>query len=224
MKAEIENRPVFTTVTMKLEAGESFRAEAGAMVSMSTTVELKSKTAAKGLGGMFKAAVGGEGMFATEFTANGGAGEVVLAPPTPGDVLEISLSGGTLFAQSGAYLAGMNGLELGTKGSMKALLSGEGLFLQTISGSGTVWLSCYGAILVRELGAGETYTVDTGHMLAFEEKVTYTVKKAAKGLFSTMASGEGLVAQFKGPEKVWIQSRNLNGFAGLIAKLMPKKS
>jgi uncharacterized protein (TIGR00266 family) len=223
MKAQIENRPVFTTLTVNLEAGESFRAEAGAMVSMSTTVELVSKTAAKGIGGMFKAAVGGEGLFATEFTATGGAGEVVLAPPVPGDILEFNMSGKTVFAQSGAYLAGSNGLELGTKGSMKALLSGEGLFLQTISGTGTVWLSCYGAILVRELQAGETYTVDTGHMLAFEETVTYTVKKAAKGLFSTLASGEGLVARFQGPGKVWIQSRNLSGFASMLAKLMPAK-
>jgi uncharacterized protein (TIGR00266 family) len=221
MKTQIENRPVFTTLTVTLDSGESFRAEGGAMVSMSTTVELQSKSTSKGLGGLLKSAVGGEGIFSSEFTASGGSGEVVLAPPTPGDIIEFNLRGQTLFAQSGAYLAGTNGLELGTKGSLKSMLSGEGIFLQTISGTGTVWLSCYGSVYERKLAVGESYTVDTGHMLAFEETMSYTVKKAAKGLFSTLASGEGLVARFEGPGTLYIQSRNLSGFAALLSKLLP---
>lgn len=223
MKATIDNRPMFTTLTLALDAEETIRAEGGAMVSMSSNVELKSKKQGKGLGGMFKAAVSGEGLFASEFTAVGGPGEVVLAPPVPGDVIEFMMEGRTLYAQNGAYLAGASGLELGTKGSLKSMISGEGLFLQTINGSGPVYLSCYGAVLSRTLGAGETYVVDTGHMLAFEDGVTYTVKKVSKGLFSTIASGEGLVAEFSGPGTVWIQSRNLSGFAALLSKLLPDK-
>lgn len=223
MQTKIENRPVFTTLTVSLSAGETFRAEAGAMVSMSPTVKLESKTQGRGLGGMLKAAVGGEGLFASLFTAEGGAGEVVLAPPTPGDVIEFPVSGKTLFAQGGAYLAGSDGLELGTKGSLKSMFAGEGLFLQTISGSGTVFLSCYGSIIEKTLTGGESYIVDTGHLVAFEEGVDYRIRKAAKGLFSTIASGEGLVAEFSGNGKVWIQSRNLTGFASLLAKLLPSK-
>lgn len=223
MKATIDNRPMFTTLTLSLDAEETIRAEGGAMVSMSSNVELKSKKQGKGLGGMFKAAVSGEGLFASEFTAVGGPGEVVLAPPVPGDVIEFMMEGRTLYAQNGAYLAGATGLELGTKGSLKSMISGEGLFLQTISGSGPVYLSCYGAVISRTLAAGETYVVDTGHMLAFEDGVTYTVKKVSKGLFSTIASGEGLVAEFSGPGTVWIQSRNLSGFAALLSKLLPDK-
>jgi uncharacterized protein (AIM24 family) len=60
--------------------------------------------------------------------------------------------------------------------------------------------------------------------VAFEETVNYTLKKAAKGLFSTVASGEGLVSDFVGPGTLWVQSRNLKGFAAIIAKLMPKQS
>lgn len=221
MQSKIENSPVFTTLTVLLENGESFRAEAGAMVAKSNTVELQAKSQGKGLGGMLRAAVGGEGLFATRFTAGGGAGEVILAPAAPGDIIEFDLTGQTINAQGGAYLAGSDGLELGTKGSLKAMISGEGLFLQTISGTGKVWLSAYGAVWKKDLQPNETYTVDTGHMVAFEESVNYTVRKAAKGLFSTLASGEGLVAEFTGPGALWIQSRNLRGFAGLIAKLLP---
>lgn len=224
MQARIENRPVFTTLVVTLESGESFRAEGGAMVAKSTNVELQAKTQGKGLGGVLRAAVGGEGLFGSLFTATGGSGEVILAPPAPGDIIEFDLTGNTLFAQGGAYLAGSDGLELSTKGSFKSMFSGEGLFLQTITGSGKVWLSAYGSVWKKDLASGETYVVDTGHMIAFEQSVNYAVRKASRGLFSSFASGEGLVAEFSGPGAVWIQSRNLRGFAGLIQKLMPPKS
>lgn len=224
MLGKIENRPVFTTLTVHLDAGESFRGEAGSMVSMSPTIELQAKTQGKGIGGVLKAAMGGEGLFASRFRATGGPGEIVLAPPVPGDIIEFSLTGRTILAQSGAYLAGSDNLELSTKGSLRAMVSGEGLFLQTISGIGVAYLSSYGSIWEKRLGAGEHYIVDTGHMVAFEETVQYRIRTASKGLFSTVASKEGLVADFDGPGTVWIQSRNLRGFAALIQQLSPKQS
>ena len=223
MQFSIENKPVFSTLVVSLTAGETARAEAGAMVSMSANIDLKSKTTGKGLFGAVKAAVGGESFFASEFTAEGGPGELVLAPATPGDILHLSLQGQTVFAQSGAYLAGSPDLELSTKGSLRAMVSGEGLFLQQISGSGDLFLSAYGAIMEKTLQADEEYVVDTGHMVAFEESVTYTIRKASKGLFSTLASGEGLVCRFKGPGKLWIQNRNLSGFAAMLARLTNSK-
>lgn len=124
--------------------------------------------------------------FASRFSATGGAGEIVLAPPVPGDIIEFSITGRTIYAQSGAYLAGSDKLKVSTKGSLRAMLSGEGLFLQTISGTGVAYLSSYGAISEKRLGAGKRYIVDTG--------------------------------------TVWIQSRNLRGFAALIQELSPKQS
>ena len=224
MDFKIENSPVFTTLTVSLQVGESFKAEAGAMVSMSPSIELKSKKQGKGLGGMLKAVVGGEGLFSSVFTAASGAGEVVIAPSSPGDIIGFDMSGNTILAQSGAYLAGTEGLELSTQGSFKAMISGEGLFLQKITGDGKVFLNSYGAVYVKELAAGEHYILDTGHLVAYEDSASYTLKKAAKGLFSTLASGEGLVCDFTGPGKLWMQTRNLKGFASLIANLMPKKN
>jgi uncharacterized protein (TIGR00266 family) len=223
MEAIINDRPVFTTLTAKLEAGETLKTEAGAMVSMSPTIELKAKTTGKGIGGMFKAAIGGEGLFSSEFTATS-AGEVVIAPPVPGDIIDFNLTGETIFCQGGAYLAGSPSLDLSTQGSLKSLVSREGLFLQKISGTGALFLSCYGAVKVKELAEGEIYIVDTGHMVAFESSVNYTIKKASKGIISSVLSKEGFTCEFSGPGKVWIQSRNLSGFASLISKLMPQKS
>lgn len=78
-------------------------------------------------------------------------------------------------------------------------------------------------MFIRELSEGEHYILDTGHLVAYEDSASYTLKKAAKGLFSTLASGEGMVCDFTGPGKIWVQTRNLKGFAGLLAKLMPKQ-
>jgi len=221
MEYSIENQPVFTSLTVKLAAGEKIIAEGGAMISMSSNIDLKSKTAGKGLGGMLKAAVGGEGLMQSHFTAEGSAGEVTFAPPSPGDILALDISNKTILAQSGAWIAGSPEVVMSAQGSMKAMISGEGLFLQKMSGSGTVFLSSYGAVIEKNLAAGETYVIDTGNMVAYEEGVSVKIKKAAKGIFSSIASGEGLVGEFSGPGKVWLQTRNLKGFAALIAKMSP---
>jgi uncharacterized protein (AIM24 family) len=43
---------------------------------------------------------------------------------------------------------------------------------------------------------GERYVVDTGHLVAWEGTTQYTLRKAAPGLFRSMMSGEGIVAEF----------------------------
>lgn len=223
MNHRIDFGPVFSTLTLDLQQGEQVRAESGAMVSMSPSVTLEAKTSGKGLMGTIKAAVGGEGLFATLYTASAGAGELVLAPSAPGDIMRMELQHDTWFAQRGAYLAGDPSLTLSTQGSIKALISGEGLFLQKIEGTGDVYFSSYGAIFYRDLAPGETYIVDTGHIVAFPSSVTYKIRKAARGLFSTLASGEGLVCEFMGPGRLFMQTRTISALARLIAPFMPAK-
>ncbi len=224
MEFKIENGPVFTTLRLQFAQGEAFKAESGAMVSMSSTIQLEAKAAGKGLFGTLKAAVGGESLFASLYTSNGGPGELILAPSSLGDIIKFDMVGNTIFTQGGAYLAGSPDLMLSTQGSLKAMISGEGLFLQKISGQGTVFLNSYGAIFEKQLAQGELYTVDTGHIIAFEESVQYRLKKVAKGMFSTLASGEGLVCEYTGPGKIWIQTRNLPAFAKIIGNLLPKQN
>jgi uncharacterized protein (TIGR00266 family) len=222
MEFKLEHGPVFTIVRILLKRGEQFRAESGAMVSMSPSLKLEAKSSGKGLMGALKAAVGGESFFASLYTAEAGDGELVLAPSTMGDVLRMDLTGNTIYAEGGAYLAGSPNLTISTKGSFKALISGEGLFLQKITGSGVLFLNSYGAIFEKSLAPGEIYIVDTNHIVAFEESVQYKVRKVSKGLFSTLASGEGLVCEYSGPGKIWVQTRALSAFAQQISKFIPK--
>jgi len=220
MKHSIEFGPVFSILKIQMEAGEVIKAESGAMVSMSTGIELKATTTGKGFFGAIGAMVGGENLFASEFTANQ-AGEVVLAPSAPGDIVHIPISGGTIFAQAGSYLAGSQGLTITAQGSFRAMFSGEGLFLSKISGTGDLFVSSFGAVYQKTLGSGELYRVDTGHIVAFDESVTYKIKKASKGLFSTLASGEGLVGEYLGPGRIWVQTRNVRALAQLLIPFLP---
>lgn len=221
MKFAIEHSPVYSSLRIDMERGERFRAEPGAMLSMSASIELNTQAAGKGLFGTLKAAVGGESIFASIYEAAHGPGELILAPSSPGDIMQMELTGNTIYTQSGAYLAGSPDLTLSAQGSLKALVSGEGLFLSKISGHGTVFLTSFGSIYTKTLGPGEPYVVDSGHMVAFTDGMQYTVKTAARGLFSSFASGEGLVCLFTGPGTIYMQTRNMRHFANSLIPFMP---
>ncbi len=221
MKFTIEHAPVYASLRVDMEKGEAFRAEPGAMLSMSPSIELETTSSGKGLLGTLKAAVGGESIFASIFTALHGPGELYLAPATPGDIIRVDLQNQMILAYGGAYLAGDVSLQLSARGSLKSMIGGSDLFLTTISGSGPVFLNGFGAIYTKTLGPGEPYVVDSGHVVAFTEGIQYTIKKAARGLFSTLASGEGLVCMFSGPGTIWMQTRNVRGFAQALVPFIP---
>ena len=132
-------------------------------------------------GGMFKglkrSVLGGESFFMNTFTSQHDGSELYLAPALSGDVVAWPLQG-TLFVQSGSYLASSSGIEVDTKwGGGKTFFSSEGLFMLRIAGQGDMVLSSYGAIHAIDLQAGQIYTVDTGHMVAWTDGVSYEVRK-----------------------------------------------
>ena len=184
-----------------------------------------------GVFGAFKSKLGGESMFRTTFTAESGPGEVTLAPSTLGDIVPLKLSGNRFFVQPGSYLAGHPKLNIGVQGSVRGMLSGEGLFLLTVEGSGLLLLSSFGAIDQKQLEAGEEYIVDTGHIVAFEDSVQYNLEKASgksegiggflKGLVQSKLSGEGFVCRYRGPGRIYLQTRQLPGFARDLIPFLP---
>jgi uncharacterized protein (TIGR00266 family) len=234
VRYEILYQPAFSLAVVRLERGEQIMTESGAMVSMSPTIRLQAAMSGGGLLGAVKSAIGGESMFRTTFTAEDGPGEIALAPAALGDIMALELSGSRFFVQPGSYLAGNPGLTINVQGSMRGMLSGEGLFLLTVSGSGLLLLSSFGAIHSRSLAPGEEYIVDTGHIVAFEDSVDYHLEKATgktqgvggflKGMMQSALSGEGFVCRYRGPGTIYIQSRQLPGFARQLIPFLPKPS
>jgi uncharacterized protein (TIGR00266 family) len=193
------------------------------MVSMSANIELESNLKG-GVFGALKRAVGGESAFVSTFTARGGPGEVTFAPGAPGDVAGIEMNNQTFMVQSSSYLAGDTSLNVDTKfGGAKSFFGGEGLFVLHVSGSGLLLVSSFGSIHRKTLRAGERYVIDTGHLVAWEGHMQYSLRKAASGFFKSFLSGEGMVAEFSGPGEVLIQTRNLAAFAGLLKPFFPSQ-
>jgi len=218
MDADIRHRPSFALLELTLAAGETVVAEAGAMVSHSDGVAVETNANGGFLGSLKRSVLGDESFFMNTFTAEQ-AGTLTLAPPLPGDIETRELTAETLYVQSGSYLAAHPDIDVDTEfGGSRSFFGGEGLFLLKLTGTGPAYLTSYGAIESVELGPGEHYTVDTGHIVAFEETASFSVRQVG-GLKSTLFSGEGLVCAFEGPGTVWLQSRSQDAF---LAWLIPK--
>ncbi|MBD3261949.1 MAG: TIGR00266 family protein [Candidatus Altiarchaeales archaeon] len=222
MEHEILYRPSYALLQLKLSRGEAISAEAGALVSMSSGIQMETNMKGGLLGGLKRNLLGGESMFINTFTAESD-GELTLAPALPGDLSAMRLSSKPMYLQSGSYIASSKEVDIDTKwGGSKTFFSREGLFLLKLSGVGQLFASSYGAIHEVNLEAGQKYTVDTGHMVGFEEGVGYDVKRIG-GLKSTLLSGEGLVVELTGPGKALIQTRSQDSFLAWLLPKIPRK-
>ena len=227
MDHSIDYGPAFAMATCNLDPGDTVIAEGGAMVSMSPGIEVKTSSGAAGggvLGGLKRAALGGESFFMNTFTATAPS-QISFAPSSPGGIVNHPLDGSKpLLVTSGSYLFSGNGIQVDTKwGGAKTFFSREGLFLLNCSGSGDLFLSSYGAIRKVDLVAGQQFTVDSGHIVAFDASLTYSVRKFGNWK-STFLGGEGLVVELTGPGSVWIQTRSIQAFAGFLAPFLPTQS
>ncbi len=222
MEYEVRHRPSFALVDISLERGESITAEAGAMVSHSEGIEISTGRGKEGfLKSIRRSTFGGEKLFRNTFSAPETDGRVTFAPPLPGDVVHHELRDETVYVSSGGYLAGDDALDVDTKfGGARSFLGGEGFFLLKISGSGGLFTTSYGAVEPVELSSGERYTVDTGHVVAFQDSVSWSVRQVG-GLKSTLFSGEGLVCDFEGPGTVYLQSRSQDAFVSWLVPKLP---
>jgi len=229
MKNEIRYAPAFSMAEISLAEGEAVVVESGSMVGMSDNMQIKTSIGGtnRGLFGkllaflaaLIRKVFGGESIFMNTYTPKGGPGRVLVAPALAGDIVHKKVEGGSLYVQATAYLASSPDLTIKTKWmGLKSLFGGEGLFLLRTEGSGELWFNCCGAI--KEIEVDGEYTVDTGHIVAFEDTLDFKVK-AVGGLKSTLMSGEGLVTRFSGKGKLWIQSHNLSSMISWVIPMLP---
>mgnify|MGYP001081726086 CR=1 FL=1 len=224
MDVTILSRPAGTAAQIKLTAGESVTAEAGAMIAMSSgiTVETTSRkkggsaSIVKGLKRMFA----GESFFLNHFTAQQPGQSLLLGPSLLGDLVLHRLAGGSLVVQGSSWLASEVNVEIDAtwQGFGKALFSGEGMFWVKCSGAGDVLLNSFGAIY--EIDVKDGYVVDTGHIVAFEDTLRFNIGKAGASLIGSFLGGEGLVCKFSGQGKLYCQSHNPPGFGKLLGPLL----
>lgn len=220
LEYEILYPGAFAMAQVSLEQGQSIKAEFGAMVAMTDTIDVEGKVEGGLMGGV-KRMLTGEKFFMQTLSARRGSGEVLLSPTMPGDISKIELDGSRSYIiQKDGFFASSRSIEVSAtiQNLAKGLFSGEGFFVLKVSGIGDVLISSYGAIHKISVPKGREIVVDNNHLVAWPSDISWKLDKAAVGLFSTIYSGEGLVCIFKGPGDVFIQTRNPIGLREWIAK------
>ncbi len=148
---------------------------------------------------------------------------MTFAPALPGDIIALELGSQPLLIQSGSFLVSTKDVTIDTKwGGGKTFFSREGLFLLKATGTGTILVSSYGAIHPIDLAPAEQYTVDTGHMVAFDDSIHYDVGRSG-GWKSTLLGGEGLVVHLSGPGRFYMQTRAPDSFLQWLIPKLPGK-
>ena len=219
MEIATRQGPAFGVARIGLGAGEAVRVEAGAMMAMSAGVSLDSKMESGLFKSMKRATLGGESFFVTTFTAPEQGGFIDVAARLPGDVISYDVQPDhAFFIQKGSWLAAASSVTIDAKwGGFKNMFGSEGGFIIRAGGNGPVVFGCYGALETWNLAEGQTITVDTGHMVAYEDTVNLTLRKVTGGIVQMFKSGEGIVFDFTGPGKVMTQTRNPNELLGWIS-------
>jgi uncharacterized protein (TIGR00266 family) len=222
MKFELLYRPSYSMAKVNLDGNERIIVESGSMVAMSPDIQVETTMKGGFLKSLARSVLGGESFFINTYQAGSVGGEIDLAPTLPGDVFVMDLINESYLVQSGSFLASSEGIETDTKwGGARTFFGGEGLIMLRCSGSGSLILSSYGAIHELPLQAGETYTVDTGHLVAFSEQMGFKVRGIG-GLKETILGGEGLVVDLTGPGKVLMQTRSVGAFLNWLIPKLPK--
>ncbi len=215
MHYEIRYKPAFATLFLTLKPGERIYAEAGAMASMAGHLAMKTQFFGGLVPGLLKAFLGGESLFINLFSnPTGEPKELVLTQSSVGDITTINLSGNELCLQPGAYIAHTPGVNVSLQwAGLASWFSGEGLFKLKLSGTGMVFFGAYGGL--SEVMVKDEFTVDTGHLVAYEPGIKMSVALSG-GLVGSVTSGEGFINKLQGRGKIYLQSRSVDGLARFL--------
>ncbi len=228
MQIELLCRPASTVARLTLDPGEALTCEVGAMIAMSPQITVtttgRSRGGAGGVLASMKRMFAGENWFLNHFQSNAAGAQLLIGPTMLGDIVHHRLRGGSVIVQGSSWLASNGSIELDTTfpGLGKALFSGEAVFWLKCTGQGDLLLNSFGAIYEVEVDGD--YVVDTGHVVAFEDTLTWSVGKAAPSLLGSLLGGEGLVCRFSGRGRLWCQSHNPPAFGSAIGPMLRPRS
>lgn len=217
-----------------LQKGEKIFCEAGAMVMMESTLELKGKLN----GGVGRALLqhfaNGESFFRQHIEALHGAGDCLLSASLPGGMQILDVGSTQYFLNDGAFVAATEQVDLRvrTQALGNALFAQSGgFFVMETAGKGQVVVAGLGAIYSLEVEVGKDLIIDNAHVVCWDNRLQYQISVTTSqnrgglggmlgNLVNSFTSGEGVVLRFSGTGKVYICSRNPASFSRLIQKAM----
>jgi uncharacterized protein (TIGR00266 family) len=222
MQIDILARPANTITKITFARNEEITAEGGSMVAMSGGLDVQTTTHKRGKRGIARAvkrAFAGENIFLNHYKAECDGAHLYVAPNLSGDIMTHELQGSSLIVQATSFLAHEASVDMDVSWQgFKNMLSSEGLFWLKMSGTGKVLINSFGAIY--PVAVDGEYIVDTGHIVAFDEGLNFSLSKVGKSWISSMLGGEGIVCRFKGKGTVWCQSHSPSGFGNALGRML----
>jgi len=226
-------------IEIELDPGEAAVGEAGSLMYMDAGVGMEAvfgdgrKTASGGfldkLVGAGKRLLTGESLFTTVYTNQSPYKRIVaFAAPYPGTIIPMNLRemGGMLICQKDAFLCAARGVQLGIFFQQKlgvGFFGGEGFIMQKLEGDGLAFVHSSGAIMQRQLAAGEMLFVDTGCLVALMPSVQFDIQYVGN-IKTALFGGEGIFfARVMGPGTIWLQSLPFSRLASRIFAAAPQR-
>ena len=165
-------------VTITLQPNQVLRAESGAMLYMSDGITMTT-TMGGGLSAGFKRMLTGQNFFISDYTYTGPTrGVVALGTDFPSKIIRLNVKeyGGKIVCQQGALLCASHTIDIEmefTKKFSTGFFGGEGFVLQSLVGTGDVFVKAGGALIRRDLAPGEVLRISSGCLVAFSFGVEY---------------------------------------------------
>jgi uncharacterized protein (TIGR00266 family) len=197
-------------VRLEFEPGEAVWASRGALMAYSSDLQWNLRIPG-GAGGAIKRSFSGEGISLTYLQASQANQYALLVSNLPGHIMTWDLEqDGPVLTTRGAFLAAWGSkVDISVAIARRAgaaLFGGAGLFLQRLSGSGTVLIHGSGDFHERMLEPQEQMIVSTGNLAAFADRIDYDIQGVG-GCGRMLFGGEGLfMTRLSGPGRVLLQS------------------
>ncbi|KAJ3059692.1 hypothetical protein HDU98_004352 [Podochytrium sp. JEL0797] len=122
-----------------------------------------------------------------------------------------------------AFLCYTEGIQRDSKAQSlgKSFGSGAGLWVHHYSGTGTLFLETFGAILFKDLQPGESYFIHHHFVVAWNCQYAVETIKSEGGFFGKLATGDFWMCKFTGPGRVYFQSKSADVFGEWIGPYIP---
>ena len=196
-------------VRLDFAAGETAWASKGSLMAYTGGMEWTLRVPG-GLGGAARRALSGEGLALTFLETAQPEQYALLAANQPGHIETWDLADGPVVTTRGSFLAAW-GEDVDitvtvAKRAGAAFFGGAGLFLQRVSGQGTVLIHGSGDFQEHNLAGGERIMVSTGNLAAFADTIDYDIQGVG-GCRKILFGGEGLfMTRLAGPGRVLMQT------------------
>ncbi len=194
---------------LELDKSETCWASKGSIVALDPDLGWTLKVPG-GASGAARRMMSGEGITLTFISASVNGQRVTLAANQPGKIIAWNLDDGPVITTRGSFVAAFGpSVDIDVRVAKRAgaaFFGGAGLFLQRISGDGTVLIHGSGDFIERNLAESEAVLVSTGSLAAFAESVDYDIEGVA-GCRRVVFGGEGFfMTRLTGPGRVLLQT------------------